>query len=166
MQGLLYYRTHVDDPNNLGVVQKCRAYAKALQSHGIQVDVWMYHTAGILKNDQLWYRPVLRPNKKSMGHLLLFYALGDWQMARRIDFRQYDFMLIRHMPTHPMFRWLLKTAKKQNPALTIIIEIPTWPYDAEMNNGFARIKRWIDRRYRTSDLENSGYSRAKWHCGR
>jgi glycosyltransferase involved in cell wall biosynthesis len=150
MQGLLYYRTHVDDPNNLGVVQKCRAYAKALQSHGIQVDVWMYQTAGVLKNGQLWYRPFIQPRKKTVGHLLLFYVLGDWQMARRIDFRQYDFILIRHMPTHPMFRWLLKVAKKQNPALTIILEIPTWPYDAEMNNGFARIQRWIDRRYRTS----------------
>jgi glycosyltransferase involved in cell wall biosynthesis len=150
MKGLLYYRTHIDDPNNLGVIQKCQAYAKALQAHDIQIDVWMYHNNGLQKNGALWYSPKFRARKKTFGHLLLFYLSGDWQMAKRIDFSQYDFLLIRHMPAHPMFNRLLKKAKRQNPTIKIVLEIPTWPYDAEMTSGFARIQRWIDRRYRTS----------------
>ena len=145
MRGLFYYRTHRDDIANQGVVQKCEAYTQAFRAHGIETDVVWYGDNGLVFNDVDVFKPPLGNRKKSAGHALLFYVLGDYFLARSADFSRYDFFLIRHMPTHPAFLSLLKKAKKANPGLQIIIELPTWPYDAEMKHWIARIMLLVDR---------------------
>lgn len=149
MKGLFYFRTHYNDLTNLGVVQKCEAYTSAFQRRGISVDVLWYDDKGLIINNKITCATWLGNQKKSLGHFLMFYLLGDLQLARTLDFQQYDFILIRHMPTHPMFLYLLKQAKKANPKIKIIIELPTWPYDAEMKGWIARIMLGIDRLFRS-----------------
>jgi len=145
MRGLFYYRTHRDDIANQGVVQKCEAYTQAFRAHGVETDVVWYSDKGLIFNDISIFQSLLCNRKKSAGHFLLFYALGDRFLRRSVDFSRYDFFLIRHMPTHPAFLSLLKKAKKANPNLRIIIELPTWPYDAEMKNWAARAMLRVDR---------------------
>jgi glycosyltransferase involved in cell wall biosynthesis len=148
MRGLFYFRTHRNDPANQGVVQKCEAYVRAFQANGMEADVVWYSDKGLIFKGKLLASPLFNSRKKSIGHLALFYAFGDFQIARSINFQQYNFLLIRHMPTHPAFLFLLKKAKKTNPNLKIIIELPTWPYDAEMKGLSARIMLGIDRLFR------------------
>jgi len=148
MRGLFYFRTHRNDPANQGVVQKCEAYTRAFQANQIEADVLWYSDKGLIFNDKPLGSYTSNSPKKSIGHLGLFYGLADYQLIREIDFMQYDFFLIRHMPTHPAFLFLLKKAKKSNPNLKIIIELPTWPYDAEMKGLSGRFMLGIDRFFR------------------
>lgn len=149
MKGLFYYRTHRDDPANQGVVQKCEAYAQAFQHSGVEADVVWYTDNGLIFNGKPLSGSFWKNRKKSVGHLLTFYISGDRLLARKVDFRQYDFLLIRHMPVHPAFLALLKKAKRDNPLLQIIVEMPTWPYDAEMKDFVSRSMLLVDRLFRT-----------------
>lgn len=148
MRGLFYYRTHRDDIANQGVVQKCEAYTQAFRAQGHETDVVWYGDKGLIFNDITIDNTFLNTRKKSVGHVLLFYALGDRFLSRNVDFSRYDFFLIRHMPTHPVFLSLLKKAKRVNPKIRIIIELPTWPYDAEMKDLVARAMLGVDRLFR------------------
>lgn len=148
MKGLFYYRTHRDDPTNQGVVQKCETYAQAFQKNGIRTDVVWYSDKGLIINDKTIASPFWNNRKKSPGHVLMFYLFGDRLLRQQVDFREYDFFFIRHMPVHPAFLSLLKKAKQQHPNLQIIVELPTWPYDAEMKDLVSRFMLWVDRLFR------------------
>ncbi|MEI6409362.1 MAG: hypothetical protein WCR52_08270 [Bacteroidota bacterium] len=148
MRGLFYFRTHRNDPANQGVVQKCEAYTRAFQANQIEADVLWYSDKGLIFNDKPLGSSLFNSPKKSLGHLALFYGLGDFQITKTIDFKQYDFFFIRHMPTHPAFLFLLRKAKRINPNLKIILELPTWPYDAEMKGLSGRFMLGIDRFFR------------------
>lgn len=144
MRTLFYFRTHIDDPANMGVGDKCRAIAAAF---GADADTWFFHRTGLRHEsgqDSLkWSAP-----KYSLRHLLLYYLLADWHLMRTIDFRQYQLLYIRHLPAHPVFIQLLKKARKQNPQIKIVIELPTWPYDAEVSGITAQIAAIADRLFR------------------
>ncbi len=140
---LCYFRTHFDDAANQGVANKCRAIARAMPGGA---DVLSFESSGLCRNDRV-VLPFSAP-KHSVRHLLLYYFKSDAYVARTIDFSQYDTFFVRHMPTHPRFVHLLAFAKRQNPNLRIIIEMPTWPYDAEQKGWKARLVGGIDRPYR------------------
>ena len=144
MRTLLYFRTHLDDPANTGVGDKCRAIAAAF---GPETDTWYFHREGLRHesgSDGLnWSAP-----KYSLRHLLLYYFLADWHLMRTVDFNQYQLFYIRHLPAHPLFIQLLKKARRQNPQLKIVIELPTWPYDAEASGIVAKTAAISDRFFR------------------
>lgn len=146
--GLLYFRTHADDPFNLGVVQKCADMAQAFRQLNWQIDVVQYYNGGMMWNHLAWYRSRLGARKKSLGHICMFYLWGDRYLLKNVDFQQYEFILIRHLPTHPGFIRFLKALKVRNPKLKVVLEIPTWPYDAEQTGILARIQGIVDRKYR------------------
>lgn len=50
------------------------------------------------------------------------------------DIRQYDFVYMRRTYMNSNFINFLKKLKKRNPSLKIIMELPSYPYDAELKN--------------------------------
>ncbi len=140
---LFYFRTHFDDAANLGVVNKCRAMARSAPGGS---DALYFTQKGICLNDTVIY-PFLH-QKRSARHFWLYYVLADRFLARYIPFEQYDTFYIRHLPAHPLFIYLLYVAQKRHPRLRIIVEFPTWPYDAELKGWKQRPVAWLDRWWR------------------
>ena len=155
MRTLLYFRTHFDDPANTGVIDKCKAIALGF---GTDSDIWFFNQNGLQHNGPdttpsfQWKTP-----KRSWRHLFLYYFAADRYLIRHIDFRQYAVFYIRHLPAHPIFLTLLQNAKKQNPALKIIIELPTWPYDEEVKGTTAQLAAFLDRAYREKMANYTDY---------
>lgn len=148
MKILFWFRTHEDDPANTGVIQKCRSVVRAFAHQEFAATALFFSENGIISypdgTPQFHF-----PNKKhSFRHLLLFYFFADRWLSKNIDFQLYSHFYIRHFPAHPAFINLLKFAKKQNPSLQIIIELPTWPYDAEVQGFRANLVAIVDRFYR------------------
>lgn len=149
MRGLFYYRIHFDDPQNAGVIQKCRNIALAFQSHDCQADTVFFSQKGLLLNESAWGGVSLRTRKGSPRHAWLFFVCSDLRLLRQIDFSSYQFILIRHMPTHPGFILFLHHLKRKYPHLEIILDFPTWPYDRELGRGLrGHLLLWLDRCYR------------------
>jgi glycosyltransferase involved in cell wall biosynthesis len=137
---LCYFRTHIDDASNQGVVSKCKAIARAIPGGADSV---FFTGKGLLFNDKLAL-PFDAP-KHSWGHRKLYFLKCDTYLIRSIDFGQYHTFLVRHMPAHPRFVRLLAHAKRQNPRLRIVVEMPTWPYEGEQKGVVARLMGVFDR---------------------
>ena len=149
MRGLFYYRTHFDDPQNAGVVKKCRNIAAAFQLHDCHGDTIFFSQEGLLLNERVWGWWPIRAPKGSIRHALLFFIFADLVLLHRLHFADYQFILIRHMPTHPGFLFFLHRLKRNHPHLKIILDFPTWPYDLELGQGVrGRLLLWLDRRCR------------------
>ncbi len=149
MRGLFYYRTHFDDPQNAGVVKKCRNIANAFQLHDYQTDRVFFSQKGLLLNERIWGLWPVSTRKGSIGHMLLFFVFADLFLLRKLNFDNYQFISIRHMPTHPGFIFFLRRLKRKYPQLKIILDFPTWPYDRELARGMrGRFLLWLDRLYR------------------
>jgi glycosyltransferase involved in cell wall biosynthesis len=155
MRTLLYFRTHFDDPANIGVIDKCKAIALGF---GVDSDIWFFDQNG-LQHQGPDTTPSFRGKtpKRSWRHLFLYYFAADRYLKRHIDFRQYAVLYIRHLPAHPMFLTLLKKAKQQNPSIKIIIELPTWPYDGELKGSTAQLAALVDRTYRKKMANYTDY---------
>ncbi len=146
MRGLFYYRTHFDDPQNAGVVKKCRNIARAFQVYDYQPDRVFFSEEGLLLNEQPWGRWPMSTSKGSIGHILMFFVFADFLLLRKLNFADYQFIVIRHMPTHPGFILFLRRLKRSYPRLKIILDFPTWPYDYELGRGVrGRFLLWMDR---------------------
>jgi glycosyltransferase involved in cell wall biosynthesis len=145
MRTLLYFRTHFDDPSNTGVTDKCKAIIRYFGTDG---DAWFFTKDGLSNENHPNNSFHLNTPKYSFKHLLLFYFIADFWLMRKVNFKEYQLFYIRHLPVHPLFLWLLKTAKKQNPNLKIVIELPTWPYDFEVKGMNAKMASFIDRLFR------------------
>ncbi len=145
MRGLFYYRTHFDDPQNVGVVQKCRNVAAAFQTYDCRADTVFFSQNGLLLNERSWHRWPIRTPKGSLRHALLFFLFADFLLLRKLDFADYQFILIRQMPTHPSFILFLRYLRRNHPQLKIILDFPTWPYDRELGTGLqGRFLLWLD----------------------
>lgn len=148
MKILFWFRTHQDDPANTGVIEKCRSIVRAFGTNGFGTTALFFSKNGIEPYPA--DTPFLHfPNPKhSIRHILLYYFFADRWLIKNIDFQSYSHFYIRHFPAHPAFIRLLKLAKKQNPSLQIILELPTWPYDAEVRGFRANTVAAVDRVYR------------------
>jgi glycosyltransferase involved in cell wall biosynthesis len=145
MRGLFYFRTHVNDLQNAGVIKKCRHLAAAFQAHGVEADTLFFNDEGLLLNENTAFRTPFFARKNTVGHLLLYYFWADTFLMRKRFLNNYDFLFIRHLPAHPLFLMFLKTIKRQNPALRVVIEFPTWPYDREIKGFKGRSMLLLDR---------------------
>jgi glycosyltransferase involved in cell wall biosynthesis len=138
VKGLLYYRTHIDDAQNAGIVLKCKHFAKALTAHGMVIDSVFYSENGLVNSDGVSLSHPITSHimpKHTWKHAHFFYFLSDNYLKNKINWREYDFILIRHMPMHPNFFRLLRYLKRHQTHLKIIIDFPTFPYHAELNRG-------------------------------
>lgn len=142
MKGLCYFRIHDDNPANTGIVQKSRAIADAFRNQGYSMDTVFFRQEGILIGSRLIR---FSARKHSFGHVLLYYQVADSFLWKHLKERSYDFIWIRHLPTHPSFLKLLRRIKNRHPETKILLEMPTWPYDREYTTLVGKIMLAIDR---------------------
>jgi glycosyltransferase involved in cell wall biosynthesis len=138
VKGLLYYRTHIDDAQNIGIVQKCKHFATSLSEHGIETDSIYYSENGLVNSDRVTLSqsvPIGSTPKHTLKHAFHFYFFIDKYLRYNVNWLEYDFIIIRHMPMHPNFFRLLKYLKSKHSHLKIIIDFPTFPYHDELNRG-------------------------------
>jgi len=148
MRGLIYYRINRDDITNIGVLKKCLAQVEAFKNLGIQTDLVLLSDKGILLNDQLIHsfsKPIL--SKAISKYWLFFFNLLP-SISKHLDFQGYDFIYFRYALAHPALNRFLATAKNKNPALKIIAEIPTYPYEKEKRSFIDLLSLRMDQHYR------------------
>ncbi len=134
---LIYARFHLDNPINLGLVKKYRGIAIALRRSGYEVDVVSYSSAGILFNEALLYPFPYTGHSSAVRNLLFNHLRFDAVVGRLMDFSAYSLLFIRFPMAHPGFLLLLRRAKRKNPGLKIVLEMPTYPFSLEAR-GFLR----------------------------
>jgi hypothetical protein len=66
---LLYFRTHLNAPENMGVVQKCKHLADAFRAHGAGADTIFFGDNGLVFNEINQVKSPLSTKKGSLGHL-------------------------------------------------------------------------------------------------
>ncbi len=119
-----------DLQNNTGVNRKIKSQIAALQENGIDI------------------RPKLVQFKTDMPGYKLIYRLPFsnvspiWKMDK--EYCGIDFVYLRRpFFCNVWFISLLKKLKKENPGLKIIYEIPTYPYDSEINSKKSNLPLYI-----------------------
>jgi glycosyltransferase involved in cell wall biosynthesis len=150
MKGLLYYRTHLDDMQNAGIVRKCQHFAVALEAHGFEIDTVFFSQKGLVNSEGVKMNPHANQHftKGSLRHIYLYYFLSDNFLISQTNWLDYNFVIIRHLPLHPNFIRLLKFLKSKHPHLKIILDFPTFPYEAELKQDFkGRILAFVDAFY-------------------
>lgn len=110
---------------NSGIRKKVFAQVKALQRHGLQVDVVYF------ENNKIYITGdtcdvIFEANGKIQ---FLSFLYGGF--LKKLDIKSYNYVYIRHFLTNPLFLSLLSKLKKKNSAIKIFMEIPTYPYRFE-----------------------------------
>jgi glycosyltransferase involved in cell wall biosynthesis len=137
---LFYTKMNFGNVANSGIKNKVFAQAKAFDNLGLATDVLYFENKTIKiegKNQN-----IQRFCQSKINFLKFLY----FSYLTEIDIKKYDFIYIRHFLTNPLFLWMLKSIKKQNPDIKIYMELPTYPYKYQNNKlSFSlRIQQKID----------------------
>ncbi len=150
-KGLLIYRINRDDSANFGVIKKCKAQQKAFIQKGMKVDMLWLCKDGVLLNDTLIERHEIPPHSLKV-YLFYFFQFGII-LKKLITKSDYDFVYLRHPFFDPLLVWSLRQVKKANPKIKILLEINTYPYDAEPKRILHRLSLKMDQYYRKKAKE-------------
>jgi hypothetical protein len=145
-RGLLIYRINRYDPGNAGVVKKIKAQNKAFRKLGCKTDMIWLCKEGISLNEKLVWKKQLIPHSLSLYWFYFFHFAPLIQ--RLIPVEDYDFIYLRHPFFDPLLVRFFKKTKKKAPDLKIILEINTYPYDAEPKRFLHKFSLWMDQYYR------------------
>ena len=131
MRGLLVCPISADLPGNRGILNKMEYQRAALAALAGTTDVVCNSLRGPLFGGERFAEyPIKGPGFSSFNHYVLFYRYV-WKHCRPAD---YDFLYIRYPFAIPSFLRFLRVAKKENPNIKIILEVPTFPYRQELTN--------------------------------
>lgn len=145
-KALLIYRINKDDPGNAGVVKKCKAQAKAFHNLGLEADMLWLCSKGVLLNEQLVFKKQILPHTFGI-YWFYFFQFGAL-IPKLVDIARYDLIYLRHPFFDPLLVRFLKMAKQKFPDLKIILEINTYPYDAEPKRRLHQLSLKMDQHYR------------------
>lgn len=142
MKKILYYTARDMTLETEGITKKIWNQIHALEDLGFQVD------AAYRKNDEDLF--ILRGGKEKLIRHKMHrpYKVESSRFLRKyLKKHTYDGIYIRYVFDDPQFHRLLKALKKAG--TKILIEIPTYPYDAELKDTLEnRIVLFLDRLYR------------------
>jgi len=143
-RALLIANVNLADDNNAGIAIKTKGQAQGFIAHNYSVDI--VHNLGntIVINEQ--------PLKQMIGPSVL-KKMTWFNNLEGINHKDYDIMWLRHQVSTASMIAYLKRALKQNPHITIIMDMPTYPYVQEWSGLKGLMVRTMDRHYR-SHLKN------------
>lgn len=145
-KALLIYRINRDDPGNSGVVKKCTAQAKAFRKLGVETDLLWLCNQGVMLNEKLVFKKKLTPHSLAI-YWFYFLQFGPL-IPELVDVSAYDLIYLKHPFFDPLLVRFLKNVKKKFPSLKLILEINTYPYDAEPKRPLHRFSLKMDQYFR------------------
>lgn len=130
---LIIYAISKDDPNTRGIYEKMKGLEQGFTSNGHDVDLVYLSDAGLLFKQEV----IRERSSKSLSRYFFFLD------AAKIFKKQlkYDVVYIRYAPISPFFTKLIIKAKEYNPAVKVVLEMPTYPF----HNELSLIKNWVNR---------------------
>lgn len=157
MKVLYFSRVNKDDKKNYGVIQKCESQTQAFRNLGLTVDLVYLCNQGILKNKEVFHHfsfPWLK--YRWLTYFFYFFSLLRI-ISQKIAIEKYQVVYIRYAMAHPLFMNFLRKIKRKNPAVVIILEIPTFPYDQESIGIASRFSLFMDRLYRQKLVDSVAF---------
>jgi glycosyltransferase involved in cell wall biosynthesis len=150
-KGLLVYRVNRDDPANIGVIKKCKAQKKAFEQNGISVDMLWLCKDGVLENEALVLKADIPPHSLKV-YRFYFLRFGK-TLKTQVQKEGYDFIYLRHPFFDPLLVQALREIKQFFPKIKILLEINTYPYDAEPKRLLHKLSLKMDQHYRKTAHE-------------
>ena len=140
--GLYVARLDLHAPHLLGVAAKVRAQRDALSERLGPVGVVFPSEGSIWRDDQA----VREFGKGSTWHRLVYYVFFYFVVAGLA--RGADFLYLRYQGASPFFLSMLWLARRHDPSIVIVVEIPTFPYDDAAITLRAKALLLVDRMWR------------------
>lgn len=145
-KGLFYARIQSDTTENHGLVKKCRGLVKGFEKLGWEMDIIWLSKDGIKLNGDLVVSFPISLNSESINTILFNHFLFDFLASKKLDFKAYQFIFARFPLAHPGFLYFLRHAKKSNPSIKTILEVPTWPYGLEHQSLLRNLQYALDNK--------------------
>jgi glycosyltransferase involved in cell wall biosynthesis len=123
-RGVYIARLDLTAPHLAGVSRKIDAQSAALQELPARIDRLCLSDGRVELNDQVISDfGNVRLTKRIAYYFGFHFAVASLQ--------SYDFAYIRYQGTSPLMLWALRKLRKKNPGLTVLLEVPTFPYDGK-----------------------------------
>jgi len=133
---LLYFTIEELCDMSSGVCKKCISQIEVFRNAGFHVDV-VYAQKGMLCIEKNHIKKQYGRREKN-----IFRGLENKEFLKEMRNSNYNGIFIRYPGTDFLFERLIKFWKRSG--AKIIIEIPTYPYDAELQQGFIRRVRLLN----------------------
>lgn len=137
-------RLDLDSEHLVGVKRKILAQQRVFDSELGPTSLFHTSGAGVVCDGDVIREA--RPGKTGhrMQHMLHFYA----SVAAGIETTVPDFAYIRYQRSGPGFLRMLRRMRRANPAMVIMVEMPSFPYHTEEISLRERVLGKIDRLFR------------------
>jgi glycosyltransferase involved in cell wall biosynthesis len=142
MRGAYIARLNLEEDHLLGVAAKIRAQVAVLGGVAAGMDLYYLHDNEARKNGRLLHRWGKTRFWRRIAYYFLFYPYLSGHVS------DVGFIYIRYQGCSPLFLHMLRRLKKRNPGLVVLVEIPSFPYDAERTSYRERLLGAIDRSFR------------------
>jgi hypothetical protein len=139
-RALLIANVDLADVNNAGVALKINGQAQALRDDGLIVDTVYNIGTNIVLN---------KKTIKQLSGLSIQRKLTWFSHLQQIDIKAYNLIWLRHQVCTPSMITFLDTVRQDHPDITIIMDMPTYPYDQEWSGLLGYAAMSMDRHYRS-----------------
>jgi len=138
-KGIYIARLDLAVPNHLGIRNKINGQLKVLSNTFGPLDAYFPHGLSIEKNDA-------QINTYPSGPFAFqrFHQFGFYNLLRAMNL-QADYFYIRYQLGSFSFIKFLQHLRTTNPNAKIILELPTYPYDLELQGTRAKLKSIQDK---------------------
>lgn len=136
MKMMMYTNLNIEDKRFIGVIKKINGQMKGFESYGIKSDIIYaqnYYLACDVNNNLEFSIPSCTKDKYN-------------RIIDVINRNKYDLLYIRYPLSDFYFIEFLEKLKETNKQIKIILEFPTFPYDAELERDSNKL--FIDKYFR------------------
>ncbi|QJW84099.1 hypothetical protein HK414_09915 [Ramlibacter terrae] len=121
------------------MADKIRAQVAALVRSGVRMDLFHIASGAIACNGKGVKSFGAGPVWRRLTYYLFFY-FGVARLAGPLDF-----LYVRYRGSSPRFLWMLRRLRRANPALAIVVELPSYPYHTETVSLREKVLARVDR---------------------
>ena len=137
--GAYIARLDLDQPHLLGVAKKVDAQIAALTEAFGPVETWFLRGLTVERSGEVVWRQPPGPLARQRLHALKFYQTVQVSPSAS------RYIYIRYQRCTPAFLTLLARLKTADPKRPILVEVPTYPYEAEQLTPRERLLGLVDR---------------------
>ncbi|WP_094548895.1 glycosyltransferase [Petroclostridium xylanilyticum] len=138
MNIMMITNANILDKSCLGIFKKMFAQARALIQHNSIVNfVYMKDHSIVIHNINYKNESIIKPRSRKDIYT---------KIIENVDIKEVEALYIRYPLSNYRFIDFLRNIKKKSKKIKVVVEFPTFPYDAELKND--ELGLYIDRIYR------------------